>query len=90
MASDYQAKYILIAFYSQSQKAGTKDERDQLSEDLFTRFNHHIVDLAAQANLDVSEESRSIMAVLANMAPGASPKTRAGHAVKAYLDYRGL
>ncbi len=90
MASDYLAKYILIGYYNENQEAGTKAERDEWSEDVFTRYNHHIVEAAQQAGLEVSEESRSIMAVLATMAPGASPKTRAGRAVNAYLLYRGV
>ena len=90
MASDYLAKYVLIGFYAQNQKAGTKQERDEFNENIFTRFDHHIVEAAQQAGLEVSEESRSIMAVLASIATGAAPKTKAGQAVKAYLEYRGV
>ena len=90
MASDYLAKYILIGFYAQEQEAGSKKDRDEFSEDIFTRFNHHIVEAAAKAGLDLSDESRSIIAVLATRAPGASPKTKAGNAVKAYVEYRGV
>lgn len=88
--ADYLAKYVLLAYYRQNQEAGTSEERDAFREDIFARFDHHIVDAATQAGLEVSEESRSIMAVLATLAPGASPKTRAGQAVKAYLEYRGV
>lgn len=90
MASDYLAKIVLIGFYGENQKAGTKEERDEFAEDIFARFDRHIVEAAARAGLELSEESRSIMAVLATMAPGASPKSRAGEAVKAYLEYRGI
>ena len=90
MASDYLAKFILIGYYNENQDSGTKAERDEWSDDVFTRYNHHILDAAKQAGLEVSEESRSIMAVLASMAAGASPKTRAGQAVTAYLRYRGV
>ena len=90
MPSDYLAKYVLIGYYNENEEAGTKQERDEFSEDIFTRFDHHIVAAAEAAGLEVSEESRSIMAVLATMAPGASPKVRAGRAVNAYLLYRGV
>lgn len=88
--ADYLAKYVLLAYYGQNQEAGTSEERNAFREDIFARFDHHIVDAATRAGLEVSEESRSIMAVLATLAPGASPKTRAGQAVKAYLEYRGV
>jgi hypothetical protein len=90
MPSDYLAKYVLLAFYAQNQEAGSKQDRDEFSEDIFARFDHHIVEAAEKAGLELSEESRSIMAVLASIAPGAAPKTRAGNAVKAYREYRGL
>lgn len=90
MPSDYLSKYVLIAFYAQEQEAGTRDDRAQFSDDLFTRFDHHIVAAATEANLEVSVESRSIMAAMASQAPGSSPKVRAAHAVRAYREYRGL
>ena len=90
MASDYLAKFILIGYYQQNQDAGTKKEREEWSEDVFARYNDHIVAAATLAGLEVSEESRSIMAVLASMAPGAAPKAKASRAVTAYLMYRGV
>ena len=90
MTADYLAKYVLIGFYNQNQEAGSKEERDGFRDDIFERFNQHIVEAAEQAGLEVSEESRSIMAVMATMAPGASPRAKAGHAVSAYRDYRGV
>ena len=90
MASDYLAKYVLIAYYAQNQEAGTRQEREEFSDDIFERFDHHIVDAARKAGLELSDESRTIMAVLASMAPGGSPKSRAGNAVQAYLEYRGV
>ena len=81
---------MLIAKYAQDQKAGTREERDQFSQNMFDRFDHHIVEAATKAGLELSEESRSIMAVMASMAPGGPPKAKAGNAVKAYLEYRGV
>ena len=90
MPSDYLAKFVLIGYFQQNQNAGSKLERDRFSEDIFARYDHHIVDAAQQAGIELSEESRSIMAVLASMAPGGSAKTRAGNAVAAYFEYRGF
>jgi hypothetical protein len=90
MPSDYQAKYILIGFYNENQSAGTSEDRAQWSEDAFTRYDRHIVEACVAAGLEPSVEARSIMAVLASMAPGTAPKTQARQAVKTYLEYRGI
>ena len=90
MASDYLAKFVVIGFYSENQEVGTAAERQEWSDDVFERYNAHIVDACQQAGLEVSEESRSIMAVMATMAPGGTNKSRAGRAVTAYLEYRGV
>jgi hypothetical protein len=89
MASDYASKFVLIGFYAQNQDAGAPEGRDQFSNVLFNRFDRHIVEAAEAAGLEVSEESRSIMAVLASMSSGVAPKTKATQAVRAYLKYRG-
>jgi hypothetical protein len=81
---------MLLGFYAQEQEAGTPEERDRFSQDVFDRFNHHIVEAAAKAGIELSLEARSIVAVLATMAPGGAPKTKAGQAMKAYIEYRGV
>ena len=86
----YESKFVLIGYFSENQDAGTVDERDQFSQDVENRFDQHITTAAQQAGLTLSEESRSIIAMMAIMAPGASSKTKAGQAVKAYVEYRGL
>lgn len=86
----YEAKFVLLGFFSQNQKAGTLQEREQFRDDVFNRFDQHITDAAQQAGVTLSDESRSIIAMLATMAPGSAPKTKAGQAVKAYVEYRGL
>jgi hypothetical protein len=90
VASDYPPKIVLIGFFFQEQNAGTADERQQFSDDIHRRFDRHIVDACTEAGLPhVSEEARAIMAVMAQNAPGSASKTKAGKAVKAYLDHRG-
>lgn len=86
----YEGKFVLLGFFSQNQTAGTAQQRDQFRDDAFNRFDQHITDAAQQAGLTLSDESRSIIAMIATMAPGAAPKTKAGQAVKAYVEYRGL
>jgi hypothetical protein len=91
MPSDYPSKIVLIGFFVQNKTAGTKDDRDRFSEDLFTRFNGHIVAACTAAGLpDVSDEARAIMAVMALNAPGAAAGTKAGRAVEGYLTHRGF
>lgn len=86
----YEAKYVLIGYFNQNQEAGTPQERDEFRDNVFNRFDHHIVAAAQQAGLTLSDESRSIIAMMATMAPGTAPKTKAGQAVKAYVEYRGV
>ena len=86
----YEAKFVLLGFFSQNQTAGTAQQRDQFRDDAANRFDQHITDAAQQAGLTLSDESRSIIAMLATMAPGTAPKTKAGQAVRAYVEYRGL
>ena len=86
----YEGKFVLLGFFSQNQSAGTVQQREQFGNDAFNRFDHHITDAAQQAGLTLSDESRSIIAMLATMAPGTAPKTKAGQAVRAYVEYRGM
>lgn len=86
----YEGKFVLLGFFSQNQEAGTQQDRDRFRDDAFTRFDQHITDAAQQAGLTLSDESRSIIAMLATMAPGSAPKTKAGQAVRAYVEYRGM
>ncbi|HYT66614.1 MAG TPA: hypothetical protein VEL51_09365 [Vicinamibacterales bacterium] len=86
----YEAKFVLLGFFSQNQTAGTLQDREQFGDDAFNRFDQHITDAARQAGLVLSDESRSIIAMMATMASGASPKTKAGQAVRAYVEYRGM
>lgn len=86
----YEAKFVLLGYFSQNQTAGTQQDREQFRDDAFNRFDHHIVAAAQQAGVALSDESRSIIAMMATMAPGTAPKTKAGQAVKAYVEYRGV
>ena len=86
----YEGKFVLLGFFSQNQTAGTQQQRDQFRDDATNRFDQHITDAAQQAGLTLSDESRSIIAMMATMAPGSASKTKAGQAVRAYVEYRGV
>jgi hypothetical protein len=91
MPSDYPTKIVLIGFFVQNRRAGTPQQRQDFADDLFNRFDAHIIAACTAGGLpDPSDEARAIMAVMALNAPGAAPKTKAGNAVKAYLEYRGF
>ena len=91
MPSDYPGKIIILGYFIDKQDAGDTAKRAKWSEDLFERFNTHIVAACEKGDLvDPSDEARAIIAVMAENAPGANPKTKSGHAVAAYLAYRGF
>lgn len=91
MPSDYPSKIVILGYFVDKQAAGDRDDRTAWSDDLFARFDHHIVAACAAGGYDdPSEEARAIMAVMAENAPGGSPKTKANRAVASYLAYRGL
>ena len=91
MPSDYPSKIIILGYFVDKQDGGDSAKRAEWSEDLFKRFNAHIVTACKAAGLsDPSDEARAIMAVMAENAPGGAPKTKAGHAVAAYLVHRGF
>lgn len=88
--TDYPSKLILVAFFVQEQQAGTREERDALSQELFDRYDAHITTMCAAAvpPIDPSAEARALMAIMANHAPG-NKKKQAQNAVEAYLVHRG-
>jgi hypothetical protein len=88
--TDYPSKLILVAFFIQEQKAGTKDERDEFSQELFDTYDALITDLCDDATppIEPSAEARALMAIMAVHAPG-SKKKQAEAAVGAYLIHRG-
>ena len=89
MASDYPSRLVILGYFIDKQDAGTGDKRAKWSDDLFDRFDEHIVD-ACQGTpaQDPSEEARAIMAIMALNAPGKQAPTKAKNAVAAYVAYR--
>jgi hypothetical protein len=89
--SDYPGRTILLAFFIENQEAGTIAERTQFSNELFDAFDAHIVAACAAATppLDPTPRIRASIAVMAQHATG-SNKTKAGRAVRAYLEFRGF
>jgi len=89
--TDYPSKLILVAFFIQEQKAGTKDERDEFSQELFDTYDALITDLCNDATppIDPSAEARALMAIMAFHAAPSNKKKQAEAAVGAYLIHRG-
>lgn len=86
----YQSKFVLIGYYAENQESGSSDERERWSQDVFDKLDHHITAACEKAGFEPSEEARSMIAILATMAPGTASKTKAGQAVQAYVEYRGI
>ena len=90
--TDYPSKIVLAGYFIQEQEAGTVEERDEFSQEIFDRYNDHIIAACAAAEpplSDPSAEARALMAIMAEHAKGGTPKRRAGDAVEAYLIHRG-
>src|SRR5688500_6353984 len=43
MASDYPSKFIILGYFVDKQEAGNDDERREETDDLFDRFDKHLV-----------------------------------------------
>ena len=91
-SSVFQAARILVGFFIQKQEAGTLAQRDQFSQELFDKFNDHILAACSQATppVDPSPRVRASLAVMAQNAPGGSNAAKARRAVQAYLTFRGF
>jgi hypothetical protein len=90
--SDYPGRTILVGFFFQKQEAGTLKQREQFSQELFDKFNDHIVAAcnAATPPLEPSARVRASIAVMAQNAPGSNNGAKARRAVQAYLTFRGM
>lgn len=89
MASDYPSKLIILGYFIDNQDAGTGDARATWAEDLFERYDRHIVDACKGTPAeDASAEARAIMAIMALNAPGSQAAKKAQNAVAAYVAYR--
>ena len=88
--SDYPSKLILLAYFIQEQDAGTREDREKLSQELFDAYDEHIAQLCAAATppIDPSAEARALIAIMALNAPG-NKRKQAQNAVEAYLVHRG-
>lgn len=87
---DYDLDIILIGLVAhQNFEGGTEDSVAAYANDLFNRFNTHIVKAAASAGLDFDARDRSIIACIAAMTPGTTPKESALDAVATYVHLLG-
>jgi hypothetical protein len=91
-SSDYPSKIVLVGFFVQERQAGSATERERFGQEIYDRYDHHIVAACAAATPpleDPSPEARAIMAVMATRAKGSARKKQAENAVEAYLIHRG-
>ena len=89
MASDYPSKFIILGYFIDNQVAGSGEERAAWAEDLFERYDQHIVEACKGTPVeDSSAEARAIMAIMALNAPGSQAAKKAKNAVAAYVAYR--
>jgi len=91
MPSDYPDKIVLMGYFFQEGQPGSKNDRGQFSQELYDRYDQHIINACAPVvpALNPSPEERAIMAVIATHATGNSTE-QAQHAVEAYVIFRGL
>jgi hypothetical protein len=90
--SDYPGRIILLGFFFDNGKAGTAEERQELSQDLFDSFDEQIKKECSNTTppIDPSAEIRATLAVMAEHAPGNSKAKRVQRAVEAYFEFRGM
>ena len=90
--SDYPGRIVLVGFSFENQNAGTAQQRKQFSEELFGKFDTHIVAglAAATPPVDPSARVHGSIAVMAQNAPGSNNGVKARNAVQAYLAFRGF
>ena len=90
--TDYPGRSVLVGLFFENQDAGTAAERDQFSQELFDKFDMHIVAGCAAATppLDPSARVRAAIAVMAQNAPGGNNGAKARRALQAYLTFRGF
>jgi hypothetical protein len=90
--SDYPGRTVLLGFFFENQEAGTAADREQFSQEVFDKFDAHIVAACAAATppLDPTARIRATIAVMAQNAPGSNNGVKARRAVQAYLTFRGF
>ena len=84
---DYDLDIILIALVAHRRfEGGSEDSVTAYANDLFDRYNRHIVKAAGDAGLDFDARQRSVVAAIAAFTPGATAKDQALDAVATYID----
>jgi hypothetical protein len=84
---DYDLDIILIALVAHRQfEGGSEKSVTAYANDLFDRYNKHIVKAASGAGLDLDAKQRSVVAAIAAMMPGTTAKDQALDAVAIYVD----
>ena len=84
---DYDLDVVLIALVGHRRfQGGTEHRVTAYANDLFDRYNKHIVKAAAGAGLALDEKQRSVVAAIAAFTPGTTAKDQALDAIATYVD----
>ena len=87
---DYDLDIILIALAVHRHfNGGAEDSVAAYANDLFDRYNKHIVKAAGDAGFDFDAKARSVIAAIAAFTPGTTAKEQALDAVATYVDLLG-
>ena len=83
---DYDLDIILIALVAHRVfDGGTEEKVTDYADELFERYDDHIVKAAGNAGFDLDARKRSIVASIASMIPDATAKQAAMDAVATYI-----
>jgi hypothetical protein len=83
---------MLVGYYFENKDAGSPEERQVFSQELFDKFDDHIVQALKAADPPIKDPSpriRASIAVMAQNAPGSNKGVKARRAVQAYLEFKG-
>ena len=87
---DYDIDILKIAVYSYYVTNGGKRVKlQQYGSDLYNKFNAHILTAAQAAGRTLTPTERTIIAVMASIAPGGSPQQCAGYGVQTFFAMQG-
>ena len=87
---DYDLDIILIALATHRHfDGGTEHSVAAYANDLFNRYNKHIVKAGGDAGFNFDAKERSVIAAIAAFTPGTTAKEQALDAVATYVDLLG-
>lgn len=84
---DYDLDIILIALVAHRRfDGGTETSNSAYANDLFNRYDRHIVKAAGDAAIELDARQRSIVAAIAALTPGTTARDQAMDALATYVE----